>query len=70
MEKAIRPKKKAFVDQNTCVSCGCCCKVCPKNAIQIMFGLFAKVDPEKCVGCSLCAKECPASVITISEVNV
>ncbi len=70
MEKAIPPKKKASVDQRTCVACGCCIKVCPKNAIKIIFGLFARIDPVKCVGCGLCAKECPASIIKISEVHV
>lgn len=66
---AIRTKRKAFVAQEDCVACGCCVKVCPMGAIQILKGITAQVDPETCVGCSKCAKECPASVIEIREVE-
>ena len=69
MEKAKRMKRKAFVAQELCVACGCCVKVCPMGAIQIMKGIMAAVDFTKCVGCGKCAKECPASVITIKEVK-
>jgi len=69
VEKAKRMKRKAFVAQDLCVACGCCVKVCPMGAIQIMNGIMAAVDFSKCVGCGKCAKECPASVITIKEVE-
>ncbi|MGI5959760.1 MAG: 4Fe-4S dicluster domain-containing protein [Massiliimalia sp.] len=62
-----RPKRKAFVPQDRCVACGCCVKVCPKNAISIQKGIFALVDSDLCVGCGKCAKECPASIIVIKE---
>lgn len=59
------PKRKATVDIDECVACGCCIKICPKNAITILKGVFAEINPESCVGCGKCAKECPASVITL-----
>ena len=62
-----RKKRKAFVDQAHCVACGCCVKVCPLEAIQVMHGAAAQVNRDKCVGCGKCAKECPASVIMIQE---
>ena len=58
-------RRKASVDQNTCVACGACTKVCPKSAISIFKGCFATVDLNKCVGCGLCAKTCPAGCITV-----
>ncbi len=58
-------KRKATVSIRECVACGCCMKVCPKNAITISKGIFAEINPELCVGCGKCAKECPASVITL-----
>ena len=61
-------KKKAKINTNICVACGCCMKVCPLGAISIYKGLFAEVDTNKCVGCGKCAKECPASIIDIVEV--
>ena len=68
METKTRKKRKAFIDK-ACVACGCCLKVCPKQALEIWKGITAKVDWEKCVGCGKCAKECPASVISIQEVS-
>lgn len=50
-----------------CVACGCCVRVCPKEAIQILLGISAQVDPEKCVGCGKCAKVCPAALIDMVE---
>lgn len=65
-----RKRRKAWVDQKDCVACGCCAKVCPLGAIEIVKGIMAQVDAERCVGCGKCAKECPASVITVREVEV
>lgn len=60
-------RKKAVVNQNLCVACGACTKVCPRNAISIPKGIYAVVCTDQCIGCGLCAKECPASVITMEE---
>ena len=62
-------KRNAVVDQALCVACGCCVKVCPLQAIEIVRGMMARVKEETCVGCGKCAKECPASVIVIREVE-
>lgn len=69
METSIGKKRKAFVDGDTCVACGCCAKVCPRAAIQVWKGILAKVDMDRCIGCGKCARECPASVIGIREVQ-
>lgn len=58
-------KKKAVVNTKECVACGCCIKVCPRNAISIPKGIHAVIDRELCVGCGKCAKECPASIISL-----
>ena len=60
-------KKLAIVNQAVCVACGVCLKACPKGALSIFRGCFAKVDPEKCVGCGLCGKACPAGCLTVRE---
>lgn len=64
-----RKRRRAAVNWDACVACGCCVKVCPLSAIQIWHGVRADVDPERCVGCGKCAKECPASVIELREVR-
>ncbi|MCI8669445.1 MAG: 4Fe-4S binding protein [Lachnospiraceae bacterium] len=58
-------KRKAIVNTKECVACGCCIKVCPKNAITIPRGIYAEINKTQCVGCGKCAKECPASIITL-----
>lgn len=70
MEPVKRKRRRAVVNQRDCVACGCCMKVCPLSAIQVIKGVVAQVDESKCVGCGKCAKECPASVIEIREVEI
>ena len=65
----VRKKRKAVVHQSACVACGCCVKVCPVQAIEIVRGIMAQVASDRCVGCGKCAKECPASIITVQEVG-
>lgn len=60
-------KRVARVDQDMCVCCGACARVCPREAIEMVRGLYAGILSEKCVGCALCAKACPASVIEMEE---
>lgn len=61
--------KKAFVNQDLCVACGCCLTACRLNAISIPDGVCAIVDSAKCLGCGMCTKKCPASIISIREVT-
>lgn len=63
-----KKRRRAVVDEKACVACGCCVKVCPLGAIEVVRGIAARVDWSKCVGCGKCAKECPASVIAVGEV--
>ncbi len=56
---------KAIVNIRECVACGCCIKVCPKSAISIPKGIYAKINKDLCVGCGKCAKECPANIIIL-----
>ena len=62
-------KRKAVVSVRDCVACGCCVKVCPRNAITVPKGISAEIDESLCVGCGKCAGECPASVIRLEEVT-
>ena len=58
-------KRKAAVSARECVACGCCMKVCPRDAISVPQGIYAQIDRELCIGCGKCAKECPASIIRL-----
>lgn len=50
-----------------CVACGCCERVCPRQAVAVLHGVRAKVDGARCVGCGMCAAVCPAAVIRMEE---
>lgn len=58
-----RPKFKAENEQDRCVACGVCVKVCLKDAISIYKGCYAVVDEDQCIGCGICEKNCPAGVM-------
>ncbi len=60
-------KRKAHVNESTCVACGVCKTQCPRGAITIYRGCYATVEAEKCVGCGLCEKACPAGAINLKE---
>ena len=60
-------KKLAVPDGKICVACGVCMKACPREAISIYKGCYARVDAGKCVGCGLCARACPAGCIAVAE---
>ena len=62
--KKLSPRH-AVVDIAACVACGTCEDVCPRGAITIYQGMYARVQSEQCVGCGKCAQECPASIIKV-----
>ena len=62
-----KKRRRAVVDAGSCVACGCCVKVCPTKAIEVVRGIAAKVDESRCVGCGKGAGERPASVIPVME---
>ena len=66
--KKLSPRH-AVVDIAACVACGTCEDVCPRGAIHIYQGQYAKVQEERCVGCGKCAQECPASLIQVDAFN-
>ena len=51
----------------TCVACGNCVPICPKDAISIDRGLRAAIDPVRCIGCGKCERVCPAGIIEMKE---
>ena len=70
---------KSCIDQDKCIKCGQCSKVCPYGAIyerrrpcEIACGVGAigtdyagraQIDPEKCVSCGMCMVSCPFGAI-------
>lgn len=54
---------KAFVDSDTCISCGVCVDSCPVQAIEMPDK--ALVDQDKCTSCEACVDVCPVQAISM-----
>jgi len=54
----------AEVDEDLCVGCGICIKICPYNAISKDENGIAHVTEASCKGCGLCGATCPENAIT------
>ena len=54
----------AEVDEDLCVGCGICIKICPYNAISMDDNGIAHVTEASCKGCGLCGATCPEKAIT------
>lgn len=56
----------ALVDEDRCIACANCEKICPYEAIKVE-KCVAKVNYEVCKGCGICVVECPAVAISMSN---
>ena len=65
--EVTKDMKKAVVDKDICVACGCCITLCKADAIIMHQDEYATVDIEKCEGCGMCARNCPVSAISAKE---
>ncbi len=57
--RGLRPA----VDTGTCIGCGRCAAVCPRDAVHLE-GDVAVVDDEACIGCGECMTVCPVGSIS------
>ncbi|WMJ79761.1 4Fe-4S binding protein [Clostridium sp. MB40-C1] len=51
-----------IIDEDKCVKCGICEKVCPYFALKV--DEKVNVNIEKCFGCGLCESKCPTKAIS------
>ncbi|MBE5744266.1 MAG: 4Fe-4S dicluster domain-containing protein [Clostridiales bacterium] len=52
-----------------CVLCMTCLYSCPRQAIELIEDVSAKINQDKCVGCGLCAQTCQPNAIVKVEVE-
>lgn len=53
------------IDQEKCIGCGKCEKVCPGSLIALEYNRAQIKYPRDCWGCAACVKECPIGAISI-----
>lgn len=68
--KGIWPEKRYNIlwDQQTCINCGKCSKICNFNAFETK-DKVTSFDPSKCWGCTICKDHCPVNAITIKKIE-
>lgn len=59
----------AVIDENWCIGCTLCIKVCPTDAIVGSNKLMHTVIEPYCTGCDLCLPVCPVDCIVMESVS-
>lgn len=54
---------KPHVEQEKCVSCGRCVRICAHDAPHVTPGRGASIDHDRCVGCGRCIGACPVDAV-------
>lgn len=63
------PRTIAVIDENWCIGCTLCIKVCPTDAILGSNKLMHTVIEPYCTGCELCLPVCPVDCISLENVT-
>ena len=58
---------KKFAANDSCIGCGTCEKICPRNNIQLVEGK-PRFGPN-CIGCLSCVQFCPKQAINIGKIT-
>ncbi len=66
---AERPRTIAFIDEDWCIGCTLCIKVCPTDAIMGSNKQMHTVLEAYCTGCELCLPVCPVDCIELENVT-
>ncbi len=59
----IRPEQELIQMPNSCIHCGYCLKVCPKQAVYVDADKNIAIDRGKCDRCMICADQCYAGAL-------
>jgi heterodisulfide reductase subunit A-like polyferredoxin len=74
-ESRLTNARIAVVDQEKCVGCLTCVRICPFNVPKVqakytgvgMIQGAAFIEPAVCHGCGSCSVECPANAIQLTQ---
>jgi len=56
---------KIIIDQERCVGCGVCAKVCPQRVLEVADKKMRVRDEKRCMGCFGCEDECPHGAVRV-----
>lgn len=63
------PRSVAFIDEDWCIGCTLCIKVCPTDAIVGRHKSMHTVMERYCTGCELCIPACPVDCIQLENAS-
>jgi electron transport complex protein RnfB len=63
------PRTVAFIDEDWCIGCTLCIKVCPTDAIVGSNKQMHTIIEAYCTGCELCLPVCPVDCIELENVT-
>ncbi len=63
------PRTVAFIDEDWCIGCTLCIKVCPTDAILGTHKRMHTVIETYCTGCELCLPVCPVDCILLENAS-
>ena len=66
-ETDFKGSDKAKIDENLCIGCGKCAKMCRFGAISPAGGGKYAVDELRCEGCGLCTEVCPVGAARLDK---
>lgn len=60
----------AYIDEQNCIGCGKCIRVCPTDAIVGARHLLHTVIPQYCTSCENCINVCPTNCIILQTPSI
>lgn len=66
-EMAKLPRVIPSIDEDLCIGCGNCIKVCGYNAIEMQDNNIVDISIDNCDGCGLCVQICPNDALKLVD---
>jgi len=66
-EMAKLPPVVSALNEDLCIGCGNCIKVCGYDAIEMGEDNIVKIKNDNCDGCGLCVQVCPTSALSLVD---
>ena len=63
----IKIRQIAIINEDECIGCTLCIKVCPVDAILGSNKMMHTIIAAECTGCDLCVPVCPVDCITMQD---